>query len=328
MTKKEIIADIIREFPDEQNRTIARIAHKKYPTVFPTVDSARDVVRTARGARGEKVRRQSLPDLKKPIGWQQNVMPRTLSKKRENVVIKGKHKILVLSDIHIPYHDEKAVEAAIEYGKKQKPDIILLNGDIGDFYAVSRHDKDPRRSLFLSDELDLIRQFLFWLRKQFPKARILYKIGNHENRLERFLVKEAPALIGTTDFEIASLLRFDELRIECVGSLNLVKLGKLSVYHGHELPQGMSSPVNPARGIWMRVQETMMAGHWHRVSEHTETTGISKQVSSCWSTGCLCDLSPDYAIVNRWSHGFAIVEVQEDGEFEVHNHKIIKGRVY
>jgi hypothetical protein len=44
--------------------------------------------------------------------------------------------------------------------------------------------------------------------------------------------------------------------------------------------------------------------------------------------GCLCDLSPDYAIVNRWNHGFAIVDIDEDGSFEVHNHKIIDGRVY
>ena len=66
----------------------------------------------------------------------------------------------------------------------------------------------------------------------------------------------------------------------------------------------------------MRVQETILCGHWHRTSEHTETTGISRKVSSCWSVGCLCDLSPDYAIVNRWNHGFAIVDIDKDGKIE------------
>lgn len=326
MTKKEIIADIIREFPDEQNRTIARIAHKKYPTVFPTVDSARDVVRTARGARGERVRRQSLPDLKKPIGWQQNVMPKAVKDDHPDMVIKGAHRTLILSDIHIPYHDEVALQAAVEYGKKQKPDIVILNGDIGDFYAVSRHDKDPRRCL--AEELEAVRQFLFWLRKQFPKARIIFKTGNHEQRLERFLMKNAPVLLGTSDFEIPTLLRFSELGIEAVGSLNMIRLGKLCIYHGHELPQGMSSPVNPARGMWMRVQETLLCGHWHRVSEHVEKLGISGKTVSCWSTGCLCDMRPSYCIINRWSHGFAFVTTDSKGEFEVQNKRIIRGKVY
>jgi predicted phosphodiesterase len=328
MTKNDIAKEVLTEFPDMPNRTVARKLMTDHPKVFVSMEATRLLVRYLRGAKGNRDRNLACLDkkFKKPLGWQQNVMPKAISEDRPDLVIKGKHKALILSDIHIPYHDEKAVMAAVEYGKKQKPDIVILNGDIGDFYAVSRHDKDPRRCL--SSELDAVRQFLFWIRKQFPKARIIYKIGNHEDRMERFLVKNAPVLLGTSDFEIPKLLRFDEMKIECVGSLNLIRLGKLCIYHGHELPQGMSSPVNPARGIWMRVQETLLCGHWHRVSEHTEKTGISNRISSCWSTGCLCDMRPTYSIVNRWSHGFAIVETQADNEFEVHNHKIINGRVF
>lgn len=232
----------------------------------------------------------------------------------------------VFSDLHIPYHNPQAVEVAIAHMKKTKCDTLLINGDLGDFYACSRHEKDPRRRL--ADELDAIRQFLFWLRSQFPKQRILYKIGNHETNLERYLMREAPVLLGVPDFTIRDVLKLDSFKIEVAESLQLIQAGKLSIYHGHELPQGMSSPVNPARGLWMRVQETILCGHWHRTSEHTETTGISRKVSSCWSVGCLCDLSPDYAIVNRWNHGFAIVDIDKTGAFEVHNHKIIDGKVY
>lgn len=326
MTKEQIAMEVMRDFPDLPNKTLATKLVKEMPLVFTDPELARTIVRRIRGAQGNRNRSHAKEGFKKPLGWQQNVLPKSISEDRPDLVIKGKHTALILSDIHIPYHDEKAVMAAVEYGKKQKPDIVILNGDIGDFYAVSRHDKDPRRCL--SEEIDAVRQFLFWIRKQFPKARIIYKIGNHEDRMERFLVKNAPVLLGTSDFEISKLLRFDEMKIECVGSLNLIRLGKLSIYHGHELPQGMSSPVNPARGMWMRVQETLLAGHWHRVSEHTEKTGISGKISSCWSTGCLCDLKPDYARINRWSSGFCVVETQADGEFEVHNHKIINGRVF
>jgi hypothetical protein len=327
MTKTELAKEFVERFTDVENRTLARMMQKEHSKIFLSLEGARDLVRRLRGAKGLYHKKHTTDkSLFKPLGWQQNVMPKTHAKTREPIVLDGALKVLILSDIHIPYHDEVAVAAALAHGKKKKPDVIILNGDIGDFYGVSRHDKDPRRSL--ADELDAIRQFLFHLRKQFPSTRILYKIGNHEARMEMFLVKNAPVLLGVSDFELPVLLKFDELQIELVPSLTLIRLGSLPIYHGHELPQGMSSPVNPARGIWMRVQESLICGHWHRTSEHTESTGLNKKLSSCWSTGCLCDLTPDYAIVNRWNHGFAWVETQADGNYEVFNHKIINGRVY
>jgi predicted phosphodiesterase len=325
--KRELAAAIIDRFPDSPNRSIARLLRAENPHAFPSLENARGVVRSVRGAMGVEHRaRDSAASRPKPLGWQQAVIPPTASKKRTPLVLDGPMKLGVFSDLHIPYHDPGAVEVAIGHLKNAKCNILLINGDLGDFYACSRHEKDPRRRL--ADELDSIRQFLFWLRSQFPKQRILYKIGNHETNLERYLMREAPVLLGVPDFTIRDVLKLDSFQIEVVESLQLIEAGKLSIYHGHELPQGMSSPVNPARGLWMRVQETILCGHWHRTSEHTETTGISRKVSSCWSVGCLCDLSPDYAIVNRWNHGFAIVDIDESGDFEVHNHKIIRGRVY
>jgi hypothetical protein len=324
-TKRELMAEILLEFPDEPNRTIARIAHERLPNAFPSLDLARNVVRSLRGARGDRY----ISDKRfvRPIGWQVDVLPKSKSQPRKPFVITGPVDIAVMGDLHIPYHDTTAIGIMVDFLLEAKPDIIFINGDLGDFYATSRHEKDPRRSM--AEELDTCRQFLFWLRQRFPKTRIIYKQGNHETNIERYLIRQAPVLLGVSDFELPVLLRFDELGIEHVGPLQLVCAGKLPIYHGHELPQGMSSPVNPARGIWMRVQETMMCNHWHRTSEHTETTGVSKKVTSCWSLGCLCDLSPDYAIVNKWNHGFAMVEVLDKaGNFEVRNHKILNGKVY
>jgi predicted phosphodiesterase len=327
VTKQELAAAVVDRFPDFSNRHLARILRAENPDAFPSLEACRSVVRVIRGANGEFHRGEKRPAARpKPLGWQQAVIPPTASKKRTPLVLRGPMKLGVFSDLHIPYHNPQAVEVAIAHMKKAKCDTLLINGDLGDFYACSRHEKDPRRRL--ADELDAIRQFLFWLRSQFPKQRVFYKIGNHETNLERYLMREAPVLLGVPDFTIRDVLKLDSFNIEVVESLQLIQAGKLSIYHGHELPQGMSSPVNPARGLWMRVQETILCGHWHRTSEHTETTGISRKVSSCWSVGCLCDLSPDYAIVNRWNHGFAIVDIDKDGAFEVHNHKIIDGRVY
>lgn len=321
----------IEEFPDAGSMTIAKILVKRHPTAFPDLHNARQRVCYARGLHGKQNRKASaraIGALQKKPGWQTDAQPRSLSKKRTPFVISGPAKIAVFGDVHIPYHDMAAVELMVDHLKKKlKPDILLINGDLCDFYSCSRHEKDPRRPL--AQELDATRQFLYWLRKKFPTQRILYKQGNHETNVERYLIRAAPVLLGVSDFELPVLLKFDELRIEHVAPLQLIRAGKLPIYHGHELPQGMTSPVNPARGVWMRVQESLMCNHWHRTSSHTETTGLSKKVHTCWSNGCLCDLSPDYALINKWDHGFTeLILLNSSGDFEVTQRKIIQGKVY
>lgn len=52
-------------------------------------------------------------------------------------------KIMVVSDIHFPYEDKSAVAAFIEEVRLRKPDVIVLNGDLLDFYKLSKFSKDP-----------------------------------------------------------------------------------------------------------------------------------------------------------------------------------------
>ena len=47
----------------------------------------------------------------------------------------------------------------------------------------------------------------------------------------------------------------------------------------------------------------------------------------CFSTGCLCDLRPAYAVLNKWNHGAALVDVHAGGEFDVQNFRIADGKV-
>jgi hypothetical protein len=56
MTKRAIARQTIQQHPQEGNRTIARILHDKHPELFTTVEHARNVVRTMRGACGKRER--------------------------------------------------------------------------------------------------------------------------------------------------------------------------------------------------------------------------------------------------------------------------------
>lgn len=90
-----------------------------------------------------------------------------------------KNKFVVLSDIHFPYHDDKALKAVYNFLSNTQVDTIILNGDILDFYDVSSFDKDPDRINSLQKEIDMAQKFFKKLRSLAPKARIVFVKGNH-----------------------------------------------------------------------------------------------------------------------------------------------------
>jgi predicted phosphodiesterase len=49
--------------------------------------------------------------------------------------MKTSKKCVVLSDVHFPFEDKVAVQMAIDYIKKAKPDTVILNGDIMDCFT-------------------------------------------------------------------------------------------------------------------------------------------------------------------------------------------------
>ena len=115
---------------------------------------------------------------------------------------------------------------------------LLINGDLLDFHTLSRFVKDPAARKF-PEERAIAKQFLARLRELFPKARIVFKEGNHDERLQHFVMERAPELYDETIFGLDSLLGLEALGIEHVKEKREILLGKLYVLHGHELPRGI-----------------------------------------------------------------------------------------
>ena len=235
-----------------------------------------------------------------------------------------KNNILILSDIHLPYQDNKALDLAINYGIENKVNAVYLNGDTLDFYMASRFLKNPRLR-DLAGELEMGREFLQLLQETF-KCPIYFKIGNHEVRWEHFLMIKAPELLGIDDFKLEQLLRFREYGVTLIKDKQMAMAGKLPILHGHEWYGGFAPPVNPARGLFLKAKESAIVGHHHRTSEHTEKT-LSGDVVTTWSTGCLCGLEPEYAPYNNYNHGFAHVKIGSDGNYELKNMRIINYKI-
>lgn len=232
--------------------------------------------------------------------------------------------ILVLSDIHIPYHSISALTAAIKYGKDHLINTILLNGDVLDFYQLSKFTKDPRKRS-VKDELDAFRSFILVLQKEIPLAKIYYKFGNHDNRYQNYLKLKAPELLDVLEFRLDILLKLGELGVECISDDRVVMAGKLAIIHGHEYNRG-GITVNPARSILLKAKHSVLVSHSHVTSEDSKSV-ITGDTLTAWSTACLCELHPEYARLNDWNHGFAHVSLSFNGFFHVINKRIINGKI-
>ena len=318
------------KYPEMPTIKLARIMYAENNLAFMSVERARSSLRYIEGKNGSthrsKISTQNGAFLKAEARpYNPYNLPKSDETAFEPYIFKGHKKVLILSDIHVPYHSIDAITAAIQYAKKTKPDALLLNGDTIDCHRLSRFIKDPKKRNFKL-ELDTFKA-LFDIFEKELKCKIYFKIGNHEERYEHFLYEKAGELVGIEEFEFENIIKARARGIEIIGDKRPMKLNNLWGIHGHEYVGGISAPVNPARGLFLKAKVSTFQGHNHQTSEHTEPTLTGKMVTT-WSLGCLSELHPAYMPLNKWNHGFAEVELDANGEdFEFNNKRIFKGKI-
>jgi len=86
--------------------------------------------------------------------------------------------ILIISDLHLPYHHQDAFAFLANLKKTYKPDRVVNIGDLYDCQAFSFHDHDPDL-LSPGDELEAARAYGKRLGKLFPIMDIT--LGNHDS---------------------------------------------------------------------------------------------------------------------------------------------------
>ncbi len=320
---------------DFKTQTLAKKIVKENPGLFDYKDweNVRGVLRYTRGASGTSKRKSAersgtlrfVREEMKPSEYIAKYLEAGKKTSKETWHLPEEYKsVLVMSDLHIPYHHLPSIEVALDYGFKKGVDCIYINGDLIDFAKISRWKKDPSMAS-TAVEIDMVRTFLEGLTSL--GLPVFFKLGNHEDRWERYLLDNAPELYNIADFQMSQILRLDELEIELIDSKQRSKFGKLNVVHGHEFGESIFSPVNPARGLFLRAKTSVIAGHNHQTSSHHENN-LNGKPTACWSTGCLCDLEPEYRpfAYTKWNHGASIIEMDGE-EFHVDNFRILNGKI-
>ena len=319
----EMARKLARSHPDAPSRTLAKRLVKECNGAI-TIDQARQRIQRQFGVHGKKNLKEMKPAAvrSRRSAGEIMAMPKSVADSWTPHRLNVLGNVGIMSDVHVPYHSEIAVAAAIGFLKDQELTGLLLNGDIADFYAISRYTKDPTQRDF-KGELEAVRDFLAYVRQEFPAIPIVYKSGNHEERWQHWLWQHAAEISDDPRMSLSAWLEFSKHDIVLVEDKRPVMLGKLPVLHGHELPSGMAAPVNVARGVFMKTGSTGLVGHSHRTSNHAESDMWHKE-TGCWSTGCLCDLRPEYARINKWNWGFAMVAIHKGGAFDVHNYRVMQ----
>lgn len=329
LSKTDIARTYRKQHPNKPTLALARIMYKDNNLLFRDVENARDSLRHIEGKKG-KAGLKNLKDKSLVIATPRPYNPYKLPDSDETIyepyVLKGFKRAAVLSDIHAPYHSITAISAALDMLKKEKPDVAVLNGDIFDCYQLSRFCRDPKKKNF-AEELRIGVSVIETIRKTL-KCEIIFRLGNHEDRYQQFLWQKMGELSGIEEFEFSSIIKKRLPDTVVLGDKKLIKLNDLTLLHGHEFASGFFSPVNVARGLYLRAKANAMQGHNHATSSHTESD-INGKIVTTFSVGCLCELRPLYMPINKWNHGFAIVDLSSDKKhFEVRNKTIIKGKVY
>jgi len=237
---------------------------------------------------------------------------------------------MVIGDIHIPFEDKKNLELCLRIAEDIKINRLILNGDVLDMYGCNLHGpKHPNIATTLEDEMIAGREFFEKLRKRFPDIEIIYSLGNHEKRLDRFIIQNAKALWGL--LTIQNFINFKKLDIKVHPYNEPLQIEKSNCWTQHS-PRSYSSAM---ANLKTKLDQTFIYGCTHREGD-AHMTGGSGEVYSSYFNGWLGSATEteEHAEVfsyvkghSNWQSSLILVTVINEVEFHVNKYSIRRNKV-
>ncbi|SRR6266576_1271615 len=239
---------------------------------------------------------------------------------------------IVLADIHYPKIHKPTLNAVLDFLDKNKVDGLVYQGDQLDLECISHHTKNKPlyrlRNGFIKDVEGFEKDVLLPIEKRLKKDAERYWIdGNHE-RFAYDLIEEQPELEGAVDYK--KILKLQERGYKITELGHTLKLGKLNVCHGEILSGfGNQGGLFPSRKAVDLYAGNVLAAHSHAMQMYTKISPVEHtQKWAGYVNGIIGDTNPSY-LRNRptaWSHGFALLEVHPDNNFNLHLIHIHNGK--
>lgn len=234
---------------------------------------------------------------------------------------------VIVPDSHGCFIDQAAASAMLADIKLLKPSSIILLGDhldCGGFLA-EHHTWGyvAETDYSFEDDVEATNQFLDQLQSAAPQATIEYLEGNHERRIERWIVTDAlrsgkgsrsDVKMLNSMFSTETVLGLDRRKIA------IYKQGEW--YDGCHVPgtimrdncyftHGQFTSKAAAAAHLAKYNSNIWFGHTHRMDMATKRT-VSSGPIGAWNPGCLCKLQPYWMHQNLtdWVNGYGIQLVQ------------------
>jgi len=173
------------EYFTKPNRELARIIKSEHPELTQNIEAIRTNIRILKGCCGKTNIAYNYAGGKYYVDkndYNKSVhFPISDSKERTPFYLPLGVKIGCMFDIHVPFHDNRAVDACINHLLKSNVKVVLLQ-EVFDFYFQSKFDKDIRKPAFV-DQMEKYIDFMYELKDAFPKGtKFYYQESNHDER--------------------------------------------------------------------------------------------------------------------------------------------------
>ena len=237
-----------------------------------------------------------------------------------------------------PFHDEKAMNVALQVVRYLNPDLIVNLGDFLDFPSFGKYEQEPAFAQTTQAAIDRGHEFLAQQRALAPEAEIVLMAGNHDARLDAAIKRNFMAAHGLKRaggtmpvLTVPFLLRTEELGVKYVDGYPAARYwinDRLAVEHGYRI----NSAGSTAHKVVTQEAVSIIFGHIHRLEVCYRTLDVrgKPRMVMAATPGCLCRI--DGAVPSakgavdmygrpvkkyeNWQHGLAVVEYQEgDGAF-------------
>jgi len=283
----------------------------------------------------------------KPIEIQTSPLPRTYD---GDVEI---NKALILSDAQIgfirdfntdklrPMHDRDALSIALQVAEEAQPHQIIFNGDMLDLSDWSdKFIQSPEFSFLLQKAVIELGWWIAQFHNKVPNAKISFILGNHEERLDRAIIRNLPLAYGLKSIDnldgksllsIQNMIKFNDFDVNWskqypYGEIWLNKRTRVS--HGKIIAAGAGATAVKFSKL---SNNNEIFGHIHRIETAIKTVHDhegSHDVGA-YSFGCLCKTDgsvPSNTPNLNWQKGFGLVNYTEDSEYieayHIRNNKV------
>lgn len=180
--------------------------------------------------------------------------------------------LLCDGDLHYPIHNPYHEAAKLKFAADKRVECHVNVGDAFDFWLLSQHEKNETDRVFngkglLQDEFNSAKPY--WKEVCRISKDVHFILGNHENRLNRFIGANLWAY-GLSAFELGPMAGLPEkVKIHNYGAQ--VKIGALSFEHGDRVGGRFGSQHPAHKFLQTRGNRNVIFGHTHKTQYYTRT---------------------------------------------------------